>query len=211
MKSKVSFFKRIKIFMKRNSYNFVISSCVFAILAAVAITAAIKMSQKSNVSNEIPINVENPTEELVPVSAYEPVVFGSPIKSYSIGNGYAESFHVYNTTLKEWSTHLGVDFIAAIDSEVFAVYDGVIESIGTSVLDGTVIVISHGNNLKTVYKSLASEVSVAIGQTVKKGDAIGKVSDSAANESKTGAHLHFEVQENGKNVDPFLYLPSSLK
>ena len=47
---------------------------------------------------------------------------------------------------------------------------------------------------------------LTVGQTVKKGDVIATVAEPTGNEYKDGAHLHFEVLENGKSVDPTKHL-----
>ena len=46
---------------------------------------------------------------------------------------------------------------------------------------------------------------------MKKGDTIATVSDNNRQEYKDGAHLHFEVIENGKKIDPETYLLSAEK
>jgi murein DD-endopeptidase MepM/ murein hydrolase activator NlpD len=48
-------------------------------------------------------------------------------------------------------------------------------------------------------------VLVAAGQIVAPGDVIGEV---GATGLTTGAHLHFEVQVDGRAVDPVLWLAS---
>jgi murein DD-endopeptidase MepM/ murein hydrolase activator NlpD len=68
------------------------------------------------------------------------------------------------------------------------------------------VTIDHGNGLKTVYNSLADGDSVTEGQVVKAGDVIGQVSVTNRQEYKSGAHLHFEVLENGDSIDPIKYL-----
>ena len=73
-------------------------------------------------------------------------------------------------------------------------------------MTGTTITIDHGNGLYTVYNSLADGDSVFIGQTVKKGAKIGEVSLTNRQESAAGAHLHFQVVENGEVINPAKYL-----
>jgi murein DD-endopeptidase MepM/ murein hydrolase activator NlpD len=41
---------------------------------------------------------------------------------------------------------------------------------------------------------------------VEKGDQIATVAEASGNEYKDGAHLHFEVLQNGKSVDPAKHL-----
>jgi murein DD-endopeptidase MepM/ murein hydrolase activator NlpD len=99
-----------------------------------------------------------------------------------------------------------MDFYAEEGAEVFAVYDGVVESVETTLLDGVNIVIDHENGLKTVYNSLADGDMVSVGDAVAKGEVIGAVSITNRQEYKSGAHLHFEVLENGKSINPLNYL-----
>lgn len=72
------------------------------------------------------------------------------------------------------------------------------------------ITIVHGNDLATVYGHL-SQVSVTEGQTVKRGQVIGRSGatpgTAGAGRLTTGPHIHFEVREKGIPVDPLKYLP----
>lgn len=210
MKSKVGF-QRVKFFIKRNSYAFVVGVCMLLIVSSIAITAVVKLSQKTNEDNLLTEYTEYIEENIIPVNASEPIVFVTPVAEYTLGTGYAETSHVWNATLKEWSTHLGIDFVAVSGTAVLAAFDGTVENVTYTVLDGTMITIRHTDNLKTVYKSLSSEVEVTEGQTVTKGQIIGRVSDSASNEAEMGAHLHFEVFQDGKNVDPLEFLSITMK
>jgi murein DD-endopeptidase MepM/ murein hydrolase activator NlpD len=67
---------------------------------------------------------------------------------------------------------------------------------------GNRVIIDHGNGFITVYGHL-SKVSVAGGQTVKRGDMIGLMGSTGLS---TGPHLHFEIRANGKTQDPLGYL-----
>lgn len=136
----------------------------------------------------------------------DPVTFYSPLLNFTVAKDYNDKNLVYNTTLKQWEAHKGVCFTAPEGSDVFAALDGVVEDVYTNHLDGTVVVLSHNNNLKTYYSSLAKDAPVKKGDTVKKGDVIGRISNTGANELNLGNHLHFEVTENDVKVDPSLYL-----
>jgi murein DD-endopeptidase MepM/ murein hydrolase activator NlpD len=62
--------------------------------------------------------------------------------------------------------------------------------------------IDHGGGIETLYAHL-SERSVKTGDTIKRGDLVGKVGSTGRS---TGPHLHYEVRVKGKPVNPTPYL-----
>lgn len=104
------------------------------------------------------------------------------------------------------STHKGLD-IARTDRStkppILAGDDGVVESAGNKNNGyGNMIIINHGNGLKTLYAHLSS-INVKSGQKVKRGEQIGVMGTTG---NSTGIHLHFEVHENGTPKNPIPYL-----
>lgn len=67
---------------------------------------------------------------------------------------------------------------------------------------GNRVVIDHGNGYRTLYGHL-SRIYVVPGQTVARGDAIGKMGSTGRS---TGIHLHFEVIRNGIYLNPLTVL-----
>lgn len=67
---------------------------------------------------------------------------------------------------------------------------------------GNRVLIDHGNGYRTMYAHL-SGVYVVPGQTVNRGDAIGKMGSTGRS---TGIHLHFEVVRNGIYLNPLSVL-----
>ena len=133
-----------------------------------------------------------------------PEGFVLPIQSAVATNGFG---FFYNQTLNNYYEHEGIDFSAEAGTVVVAVDDGVVESVYTAdLLSGTEIVISHGNGLKTVYCFVTHADGLKAGDKVVKGQTIATVAEANGREYKDGAHLHFEVLENGKTVDPVIYL-----
>jgi len=63
---------------------------------------------------------------------------------------------------------------------------------------GNRVLIDHGNGYRTLYGHL-SQVWVVVGQTVNRGDAIGKMGSTGRS---TGIHTHFEVTLNGAHLNP---------
>ena len=133
----------------------------------------------------------------------EPVEFLSPVSSVSAINGFG---FYHNQTLNNYYVHTGIDFAADEGTEVFAAQSGTVEGVYTSdVLVGTRIVIDHGDGVKTVYEFVEAKEGLKAGDKVERGDVIATVAAATGNEYKDGAHLHFEVLENGEAVDPSGY------
>lgn len=127
-----------------------------------------------------------------------------PVETVSLINDYG---FYHNTTLNSYYEHMGLDFSAEVGAEVFAVEEGKIESIyKEDLLLGTEIVVDHGDGLKSVYRFVTEAEGLKVGDKVEKGDVIATVAEANGNEYKDGAHLHFELLENGKNVDPTTHL-----
>ncbi len=115
---------------------------------------------------------------------------------------------VYSKTMDEWRVHSGIDIVASIGDRVMAAADGVVESVSDDPLLGKTVVISHNGGAKTIYGNLASELAEGMetGKTVKRGDIIGCIGDSASLELAEEPHLHFEMTVGGKQVDPMDFI-----
>lgn len=198
-------------FIKKNASNLVVILCILAIgltATLVAISSA-KTGTNNQLNNENKIPSNNVQEGTGELEEEKPVVeiisFIMPVEKATSIVEYSEQL-VFNSTLNRYNSHLAMDFFAQEGTDVYAVYDGKVESVTNELLVGTTIVIDHGNGLKTVYNSLLDGDCVSVGQQVEKGQVIGQVSSSNRQEYKDGAHLHFEVLENGQTINPNKYL-----
>lgn len=161
----------------------------------------------------VPAQANTSIDENTPSSTVSntSITFILPMKNATIVKDYSAKELQYNDTLEQWEIHKAIDFKSDTSNEVLAVYNGTISNIYTNYLEGTVIVIDHGNGLKSIYKSLNNELTLKVGDTVKQGDVIATVSDTMSRELNTGAHLHFEVFKDELAVDPNDYLETSSK
>ncbi len=119
-----------------------------------------------------------------------------PIAEYFSTSPFGKRMHPVH---KVERMHTGIDFRASMGTPVLATSDGKIvkvQRIRTGY--GNKIVIEHDSIYKSLYGHL-SQVNVEVGQIVKKGDIIGEVGSSGA---ATAPHLHYEVIENGRKVNP---------
>lgn len=101
------------------------------------------------------------------------------------------------------SFHKGLDLGTGTENiPTYAADAGTVVFAGEAGTAGNMVVIDHGDGLVTKYMH-HFEVFVEEGQEVEKGQQIGL---SGTTGYSTGNHLHFQVEENGKAVDPMKYL-----
>lgn len=101
--------------------------------------------------------------------------------------------------------HEGQDIDAEYGDPVIAAGSGRVTIAGRQRGYGNVVYIDHGAGLSTRYGHL-SQIHVAVGQTVTRGQKIGLVGSTGRS---TGPHLHYEVRINNQPVDPKRYLPGT--
>ncbi len=171
-------------------------------------TKTVYENQKDEVSNIVKVEEEQETEEVSQApqtSDEQDESFCYPVNG-DILNKFSGSELVYSVTLKEYRVHNGIDIKAPMLSQVYAVKDGKVDSIKKDGLMGNTIVIDHLNGYKSVYSNLSSADMVKEGQSVKKGEIISGVGDTALIETGIDAHLHFELIKDGIQVNPEEYL-----
>jgi len=98
--------------------------------------------------------------------------------------------------------HKGIDFKANVGDPVMAVADGVVSFSGVRSGYGNTIEIDHGNGYVTRYAH-NSRLSLKVGGLVRAGEEVAKAGSSGRS---TGAHVHFEVWQNGQAVNPKKFL-----
>jgi murein DD-endopeptidase MepM/ murein hydrolase activator NlpD len=101
------------------------------------------------------------------------------------------------------SSHFGIDIATRVGEPVKAVADGVVLNADWTLNYGFVIIVQHARGFVTVYKHTQIPM-IEVGDFVQKGTILASVSDSGLINS--GAHLHFELWQNGEPVNPVNYL-----
>ena len=107
-----------------------------------------------------------------------------------------------------WGFHHGIDMAAVKGTAVKAVRAGVVVEASFQTGYGNTVVIKHSETIKTRYAHLHS-IRVYVGQKIKQGTIIGTVGETGfvRKKGKDGSHLHFEVYERGKRINPLHCLP----
>lgn len=96
------------------------------------------------------------------------------------------------------SSHLGVDYRGALGDPIYAANRGVVALVDTFFLAGNVVYVNHGDGLVTGYFHM-SQTEVAVGDTVEKGQEIGRV---GATGRVTGPHLHWSARFGALTINP---------
>ena len=206
-------------FFKRNAAYIILALCVLAIglsITLVMVNRSAELSAENAEREQVRVITPDPVDDTPTPVIQEPtpepdvpvvkvISFIMPVENATAVEDYTETM-AYNSTLKRFEAHKAIDFFAEDGAPVYAAYDGVISDVTTTLLTGTTVTIDHGKGLFTVYNSLTDGDKVFVGQSVKQGAEIGTVSTSNRQESKEGAHLHFQVVENGETINPAKYL-----
>lgn len=99
--------------------------------------------------------------------------------------------------------HDGVDLVAPSGTPVQAAADGLVVGAAPNGRYGNWVRIEHGGKLASVYGHLSAFAKgLQPGMMVSRGDVIGFVGSTGRS---TGAHLHFELQVDGKPVNPITH------
>lgn len=105
-----------------------------------------------------------------------------------------------NSKLNTVTLNYGIDIKASKDLNVKAVSDGVVSIIDYIPGFGSVLIISHKDEYRTVYSHL-SQIFVKEGDKIKNGQLIATVG-----ESLDGTILHFEIWNGRQNINPEIWL-----
>ena len=117
--------------------------------------------------------------------------------------------------------HQGIDLMAPRMTEVYAVADGTVVTVGTNRLSGRNMKIDHGDGWTSHYVHLNNDnpgtddgdapwwltvaPGIQEGATVEAGQLIGWVGDSG-NAEGTAPHTHFELRRDDRPINPFSIL-----
>ncbi|MCF8260851.1 MAG: M23 family metallopeptidase [Melioribacteraceae bacterium] len=112
----------------------------------------------------------------------------SPVSEVFITNGFAPE-----------KGHTGIDFGVKAGTPVYAALGGLIIFSDYTISDGYKIIIQHNYDNLSIYKH-CSEVLKKEREYVIQGELIALSGNSGSN--STGPHLHFEIWENGRPIDP---------
>jgi len=121
-----------------------------------------------------------------------------PVEFTEITSGFSE--YRLHPILHVGRPHRGVDLAAPHGTPVRAAANGQVVHAGWLGGLGQALRIEHPNGITSVYGHLARILpNIAEGTTVARGQVIGFVGSTGL---ATGPHLHYELERDGRQVDP---------
>jgi murein DD-endopeptidase MepM/ murein hydrolase activator NlpD len=106
--------------------------------------------------------------------------------------------YVYKGKQVDRQVHLGIDLASLANASVPAANGGKVVLADTLGIYGQTVILDHGFGLFSMYAHL-SHIGVSQGQSVSRGDTIGKTGTSGL---AGGDHLHFSMLVHGTFVNP---------
>lgn len=123
----------------------------------------------------------------------------APISGVAISSGFGRRIDPFTQQL---ARHAGIDYSAPHGTSILASAGGRVRRAGPYGAYGRTIEIDHGDGIVTRYGHV-SRILVRVGDVLLPGQPIATVGSTGRS---TGAHLHFEILRDGRQVHPELYL-----
>ena len=120
-----------------------------------------------------------------------------------LGNGFGPRQDPFSGEGQE--VHRGVDISATMGTPIHVTANGIVRFAEMYSGYGRLVIVDHGGGVETWYAHM-SKFYVHTGQEVRRGEVLGAVGASGR---VTAPHLHYEVHEGGRPVNPYHYLSSA--
>lgn len=148
------------------------------------------------------VTEEATTEETTKEKAPD---FRTPL-SVSIGTDYSMGIPVFSSTMSDYRTHNGVDFLGAKGDDVASIGEGDVIDVKKDAVWGNCVTVDHGKGVISTVCGLADDDKlVAAGTHVYTGTVIGRVGEVPV-EASDDSHVHLEVRYNDILMDPLTLL-----
>ncbi len=149
------------------------------------------------------VTLSEPTTEVVAVGTKErPKTMPTGTFQWPVSGRITSNFG-YRSIFGSYSFHSGIDIATSYGRGIAASDGGTVVWSGYKGSYGNLVIIDHGNGVRTYYGHCSS-LLVSAGDKVYKGQTIAKVGSTGRS---TGNHCHFEIKISGTSVNPLPYLP----
>ena len=182
------------------------------IILALVILPVLTLKSVSNEPEETEYTLDEVIESDVPVvSETTTIINPYTDQSVTVKKGYydytKDEDSQISSIIKHDNTYIqntGIDYVGENTFDVVAILNGTVTNIKEDEELGKTVEITHDNGLVSIYQSL-SEINVKKDDVITQGLVIGKSGENKLDKD-LGNHLHFEIYENGQEVNPLNYL-----
>lgn len=206
---------------KVNKVVYITAVCLLiGIVILAAFTTAANRARKPSPSDTTPqITTNTPTTTAPPATTPPDTDVGEqlpllalPVEG-SLGMKHDPDLQAFSKTMGDYRVHTGIDILCSEASPVYCAADGTVIKTYEDPLMGYCVSVKHAGGLISVYQNLSPTLASGIsdGSSVKGGQLIGTVGDSAMLEVAEEAHLHFAVFLEDEELDPLSCLSDSAK
>lgn len=164
-----------------------------------------EMDNASNIGESTSVNAQVAVNNAPEINFSEDTLMEWPV-SGQILIDYSMDQSVYFPTLDQYKLSPAIAVQAVEGAPVMSAVNGKVYAIENDAQTGTTVTMELGNGYQAIYGQL-KDLSVAEGDTVKKGDIIGYVAAPTKYYSEEGSNLYFAMKQNGEPIDPITYLP----
>ncbi|MDP3869578.1 M23 family metallopeptidase [Phenylobacterium sp.] len=145
--------------------------------------------------------VAAPVEEVAPPPPPPAFECGNPVPGEKINSPFGLRRMPWEDRGR---LHEGVDIAGPVGTRVVAVSDGIVIRAGESASYGRYVEVEHGVGLTSFYAHLGKiERGMKKGAYVEAGKTVGRMGSSG---TSTGPHLHFEIRQDDKPLNPLVFL-----
>lgn len=130
---------------------------------------------------------------------HQKVAYRTPLSTFKVTSRFGVRNHPVENVLRH---HDGLDLAAPTGTPVHAIERGLVAFAGSYGGYGKIVVLIHPGGMTSHYAH-CSTFTVSVGEVVERGQVIGRVGDTG---TATGPHLHFELREGGRPLDPAHYI-----
>ncbi len=164
------------------------------------------MSESSNVMTtenppQVNVPVTNVPDERTEITTESTSCYFALPSENNIIKHYSGGEMVKNATTDDWRVHTGLDIAGKVGDPVKCIFDGTVTDVRDDDLWGTTVTVDHGNGITSEYRGLGRGSTQEVGAQIKINEKVGNLGEIPV-EKADGAHLHLEIFENGKQIDP---------
>ncbi len=196
---------RLMAFLKKNIHYILMILCVIAIGVVVTVVAVLNTTKTNDVDVNKPNEptIEAPDDEK-PAVVEKKFVLIMPVEGGVQGRAFSDTALSYNPTLSRYDAHLAVDIVGSEGANVYAGFEGTVTNVTTDAYYGGSVTIDYGKGYVATIR-LINDVKVSKGDKVDEKTVLGTVGKFQF-ECKQDAHIHYELTQNNKLVDPMQYV-----